>query len=289
MIVFLQTNNLLLLIIGGLLGACIGSFLNVIAYRLPIMLYTHWKQECQILLKTDSKNIQQQKFNLSIPRSHCPYCNHVILAHHNIPLLSYLILGGKCAYCRHRIHLQYFFVELSCTLLSIFICAYYGLSWKLLGALILTWGLIPLLIIDFREQLLPDEITLSLLWLGLIFNIFNTFISLVDAVIGVIIGYLSLWCITYLYKLFTKKIAMGNGDFKLLAMLGAWLGWQALPFTLFVAAILGSVCGFIWLRYKKQKTDTAIAFGPYLAIAGWLALIFQDKLIHWYYLLEKIL
>lgn len=284
-ITFLQTHTIPLLIISGILGACIGSFLNVVIYRLPIMLFKNWQQECQILLKTGNRNTQTEKFNLSAPRSHCYKCKHTILVRHNIPLLSYLLLAGKCAYCKHHISAQYFFIELSCTLLSIFICAYYGISWKLLGALLLTWSLLPLIVIDFKEKLLPDEITLPLLWLGLIFNSFNLFTPLTNAIFGAIIGYLSLWLITYIYKLFTKKIAMGNGDFKLLAVFGAWLGWQALPFIIFFAALSGSIFGFIWLCYKRKKMDTTIAFGPYLAIAGWLALILHNNLAYWSYLL----
>ena len=281
----LQNNPLLVIIIVALLGACIGSFLNVVIYRLPIMLYASWKHECHELLETGKPDEQESVFNLSKPRSYCYYCNHLILGRHNIPLLSYLLLMGKCAYCKHRISIQYFLVELSCTLLSIFLTLYYGLSWQFFGVLLLTWCLIPLIMIDLKEQLLPDEITLPLVWIGLIFNIFNTFTSLKNAIIGAIAGYLILWLITYLYKLLTKKIGMGNGDFKLLAVFGAWLGWQFLPLIIFVAAVLGTIIGLVWLISTRQKTNATIAFGPYLAVAGWFALIFQNHLYHWYSLI----
>ena len=281
-LLFLQQNTILWIVIILLLGACIGSFLNVVIYRLPLSLYASWKRQCSQLFPASIKPAEEITFNLMTPRSHCPHCKHTISAWHNIPLLSYMLLRGKCAYCKQHISLQYFYIELICTIVTLFLALYYPIGWKLLGALLFTWSLIPLIIIDFKEQLLPDEITLLLLWLGLVFNIFNTFTPLVTAVIGTMLGYISLWLITYGYKLFTGKMAMGHGDFKLLASLGAWLGWQSLPLIIFIAAILGIIFGLTWLICTRQKTSTAIAFGPYLAITGWLAFIFHDSLVNWY-------
>ena len=283
----LQNNNILWIVTIALLSACVGSFLNVVIYRLPLMLHADWQRQCHELLKSPTHTVEQPTFNLASPRSHCPQCHHVISAQHNIPLLSYLLLYGKCAYCNHPINFQYFLIELICTLLSIFLAIHFGVSWKFLGALLFTWSLIPLIMIDFKEQLLPDEITLPLLWVGLCFNIFNCFTTLPNAVIGAIFGYLTLWIITYLYKLLTKKMAMGHGDFKLLASLGAWLGWQLLPLLIFIAALLGIIFGLSWLISTRQKTNTAIAFGPYLATTGWLLLIFHHNLINWYTLILR--
>ena len=274
----LHSNKLLIIITITLLGACIGSFLNVVIYRLPEILCTTWKQQCQKILQQKLPT-QEKVINLVMPRSYCAHCQHKISWQHNIPLLSFLLLRARCAYCQKRISTQYFIVELSCSILSVFLTFRYNISWQLLGALLFTWSLIPLIAIDFKKQLLPDEITLPLLWLGLIFNIFHTFTCLRNAVIGAIAGYSVLWTVTYLYKLLTKKTAMGHGDFKLLATIGAWLGWQLLPIIVLIAATLGAVCGTLWLHLKQQKLNTAIAFGPYLAIAAWFVLVFNKDFL----------
>ena len=267
-IFIIQHNRLLEIIIISLLGASIGSFLNVVIYRLPQILYH-----------------RDKSINLMMPHSFCPQCKHTISWQHNLPLLSFLLLRGKCAYCQHRISLHYFIVELSCVLLSVFLAFYYSFNWQFLGSLLFTWSLIPLVVIDVKTQLLPDEITLPLLWLGLIFNLFTTFTQLKTAVIGAISGYLTLWAITHVYRLFTKKQAMGHGDFKLLAAIGAWLGWQLLPFVIFIASVLGIICGLFWLHISRQPFNTAIAFGPYLAIAAWFVLIFNKDFFNWYFTL----
>ncbi len=244
------------------------------------MLNTAWEKQCQELLQ--QVPLQQKKpFNLVIPHSHCPNCKHTISWRHNIPLLSFLLLRGKCAYCQNHINKQYPTIELSCALLSALLASHYGITWQLFGALLFTWSLISLFVIDFKEQLLPDEITLPLLWGGLVFNIFNIFTSLTNAVIGAIAGYLILWSITHCYKLLTQKQAMGHGDFKLLAAIGAWLGWQILPLIVFIAAALGIVCGLLWLFLKRKKFNTAIAFGPYLAVTAWFALFFNAYFLNW--------
>lgn len=268
MIDFLQTHFYLFLIAITLLGLCIGSFINVVIHRLPIMLENEWQQQQH----DDEK--PPATYNLAKPDSHCPACQHKISIWHNIPLISYLLLKGKCAYCAQKFSAQYFIIEFITGLLSLVVAWYFGVNWLCAGALIFTWFLIPLVMIDLKHQLLPDAITILLLWIGLLYNLMFGFIALHDAVIGVIAGYSFLWLFMNIYRLITGKIGMGHGDFKLLAAIGAWCGWQVLPFVIIVAALLGTVVGVSYLIATRQKSSTPIAFGPYLAIAGWVALIF---------------
>ena len=281
----LQTNSILLSIVIGVLGLCIGSFINVVIYRLPRMLQSNWKAQCQELLHSTEQTIQHTKFNLVTPRSRCHHCEKLIPFWHNIPIISFLLLKGKCAYCKQTISIQYLLVELLCAVLSVFIAYYFGFNWSLLGALLLTWGLLPLIVIDWQHQLLPDDITLPMIWLGLIFNLWNTYALLSDAVLGAVAGYLSLWLFTYIYKLITGKLGMGHGDFKLFALFGAWLGWQVLPIIIIFSAFFGAVIGSTWLILTRQKISKTIAFGPYLAIVGWFVFIFHNDLLHYYYLI----
>jgi leader peptidase (prepilin peptidase)/N-methyltransferase len=267
----LQANLIGLTIIVALLSLCVGSFLNVVIYRLPIMLERTWRGEDE----------SKERFDLMLPRSHCPTCNKLIPAWHNIPLLSYLILRGKCAYCKQPISIRYFLIELLTMLLGIILTLYFGPSWQLLAGLIFTWFIITLTFIDLDQQILPDNLTLSLLWIGLFCNLFTVFVPLSSAVIGAIAGYTSLWCFTYLYKLITGKMGMGHGDFKLFAAFGAWFGWQALPLIIVLAALLGSIIGIIWLLINKKSRNTPIAFGPFLALSGSLALLFHSQLLTW--------
>ena len=267
----LQVNLTGLTIVVGLFSLCVGSFLNVVIYRLPIMLERAWRGEEE----------PSQRFDLMLPRSHCPTCNKLIPAWHNIPLLSYLILRGKCAYCKQSISIRYFLIELLTLLLSVIICVHFGPSWQLLAGLVFTWFIIALTFIDLDHQILPDNLTLTLLWIGLLCNLFTVFIPLASAVLGAIVGYVSLWSFTYLYKLVTGKMGMGHGDFKLFAAFGAWFGWQALPLIIILAALLGSITGIIWSLINKKHRNTPIAFGPFLALSGWLALLFHSQLITW--------
>ena len=272
----------MLYIVTGIFSLCIGSFLNVVIYRLPLMLEKEWKQQCEELLYNKEQH-DAQTFNLMKPNSTCPKCKQSIKFWHNIPVLSYLLLGGKCAYCKVKISSQYLFIEVICAALSVFAAIHFGFGWALLGCLILTWSLIPMVAIDLKHQLLPDNITLPLLWLGLIFNLFSVYTNLNDAVIGAIAGYSSLWLFTYAYKMLTGKIGMGHGDFKLFAVFGAWLGWQILPLLIVFSALFGAIFGIIWLSIHRKTLSTALPFGPYIAVVGWVIFMFSDTILHWYY------
>jgi leader peptidase (prepilin peptidase)/N-methyltransferase len=213
-----------------------------------------------------------------LPNSRCPHCNHEIKPWENIPLLSWLLLRGKCSACKQPISVRYPLVELACALLSALIAWHYGVSWETLAMLVLTWGLLAMSLIDADHQLLPDTLVLPLLWLGLILNSFGLFASLSDALWGAVMGYMSLWLVFWLFKLITGKDGMGYGDFKLLAMLGAWGGWQILPLTILLSSLVGAVLGMIMLRVQRNSLSQPIPFGPYLALAGWIALIWGDEI-----------
>ena len=260
-----------------LFGLLIGSFLNVVIYRLPVIMQRDWRQQAREILELPSEP-KQKTFNLILPNSCCPHCQHQIKPWENIPVISYLFLRGKCSNCKAPISLRYPLIELACGLLSGYIAFHYGFGWQAAGMLVLTWGLLAMSMIDCDHQLLPDSLVLPLLWLGLIANHFGLFTSLEDALWGAIAGYLSLWSVYWLFKLVTGKEGMGYGDFKLLAMLGAWGGWQVLPLTILLSSLVGAVLGVIMLRLRNQETSTPIPFGPYLAIAGWIALLWGDQI-----------
>lgn len=270
LLLWLQIQPEIFIAIIFLIGLCVGSFLNVVVHRLPKILEAQWQ------------NKPLKNYTLSKPSSHCPNCKHSIAAWQNIPVMSYLVLRGKCKHCNIHIPIRYMLLELSTGLLSGFIAYHLGVTWLCIAALLFTWTLIALIIIDLEHQILPDNITLPLLWLGLSFNLFGIITSLHSAVIGAIIGYLSLWCVVHLYRLITGKLAMGYGDFKLLAAIGAWCGWQVLPLVIIGSSILGTVVGLSYLLSTRQKTSTPIAFGPYLAIMGWLALMIHPWFIQWF-------
>jgi leader peptidase (prepilin peptidase)/N-methyltransferase len=260
-----------------ILGLLVGSFLNVVVYRLPKMMIRDWKSQSREMLELPPEP-QTETFNLILPHSRCPHCSHKIRAWENIPVVSYLFLGGKCSQCKAPISKRYPLVELACGLLSGFIAWHFGFGWQAGAMLLLTWGLLSMSLIDADHQLLPDAIVLPLLWLGLIVNAFGLFTSLTDALWGAVSGYLVLWCVFWLFKLITGKEGMGYGDFKLLAMLGAWGGWQILPLTILLSSIVGAVLGLILLRLRNVETSTPIPFGPYLALAGWIALLWGDQI-----------
>lgn len=259
------------------LGLLVGSFLNVVVYRLPKMMIRDWKTQSREMLDLPPEP-QTETFNLILPHSRCPHCSHKIRAWENIPVVSYLFLGGKCSQCKAPISKRYPLVELACGVLSAFIAWHFGFGWQAGAVLVLTWGLLSMSLIDADHQLLPDAIVLPLLWLGLIVNAFGLFTSLTDALWGAVAGYLVLWCVFWLFKLITGKEGMGYGDFKLLAMLGAWGGWQILPLTILLSSIVGAVLGLILLRLRNVETSTPIPFGPYLALAGWIALLWGDQI-----------
>ncbi len=257
-----------------ILGLLIGSFLNVVIHRLPLMMHREWQQQCYELIGSDAS--ETSPLTLSTPRSRCPHCGHAISALENIPVISYLFLRGRCRDCQARISVRYPLIEALTGVLSALVAWYFGFSWICLGALLLTWALIALTFIDVDEQLLPDSITLPLLWLGLFFNLFGSFTTLQSAVIGAIAGYLSLWLVFHAFRLATGKEGMGFGDFKLLAALGAWLGWEFLPVIILLSSLVGAVVGISLILLRQHHRNQPIPFGPYLAAAGWLALIWGD-------------
>ncbi|MEM6580344.1 MAG: A24 family peptidase [Pseudomonadota bacterium] len=269
------------------LGLLVGSFFNVVIYRLPLMMEARWRQDCCELLEQEPEKAEQP-LTLATPNSHCPHCGNAIKPWHNIPIISYVILGGKCAYCGAKISLRYPSIELATGLLTLSLAFVFPLSAALLGAILLTWALIVLTMIDVDHTLLPDNITLPLLWLGLVFNVGATFVPLRDAVLGAIAGYLLLWSVFWLFKLLTGKEGMGYGDFKLLAALGAWLGWQSLPLIILLSSLVGAICGIGLILLRRQGKEVPIPFGPYLAIAGWIALIWGDDIARRYLALSGV-
>ncbi len=274
---YLASHTLAFVLCALLLGLLVGSFLNVLVYRLPVMLHRDWKVQARDVLELPAEPAGPA-FNLLTPNSSCPHCGHKIRPWENIPLLSWLALRGKCSGCQQPISSRYPLVELACGLLSAFVAWQFGYGWPCAAMLLLTWGLLAMSLIDCDHQLLPDALVLPLLWLGLIVNNFGWFTSLEDALWGAVAGYLSLWSVYWLFKLLTGKEGMGYGDFKLLAMLGAWGGWQILPLTILLSSLVGAILGVIMLRLRNAATGTPIPFGPYLAIAGWIALIWGEQI-----------
>ncbi|WP_328590777.1 prepilin peptidase [Cognaticolwellia mytili] len=264
----------------------IGSFLNVVILRLPKMLEQGWKKECREFLAdeitTPSASKNEEAFTLSTPRSSCPSCQHRITFYENIPIISWLFLRGKCSRCHTKISLRYPIVELTTALLSVVISAHFGVTFTTLMLLILTWGLVCLTLIDLDHMLLPDQITLPLLWLGLLVNLNDAIVPLSDAVIGAIAGYTSLFSIVWLFKLCTGKEGMGHGDFKLLAVFGAWIGWQLLPLLILMASAVGAIIGISMMTFKNHQREQPIPFGPYLAVAGWITLLWGNGIWAWY-------
>lgn len=261
-----------------LLGLFVGSFLNVVIHRLPIMMERQWALEAASFRNEPLP--EQARFNLMLPRSRCPHCEHQISAFENIPVVSWLALKGRCKSCNSKISLRYPLVELTTAALSLGVFLALGPSAAMVAALGMTWALLALTMIDFDTQLLPDDITLPLLWAGLLLNISGLFVPLPHAVLGAVFGYLSLWSIYWLFKLATGKEGMGYGDFKLLAALGAWLGWQALPLILLLSSLVGSVVGIGY--YIVRRESAPFAFGPYIAIAGFITLLWGHQLLNWY-------
>ena len=282
-------NPLLFVALATLLGLLVGSFLNVLVYRLPKMLHADWQQQAREILSdsgelaADSvRPVTAARFNLLVPRSACPHCQHVIKPWENIPLLSWLALKGKCSGCQQPISKRYPLVELASGILSAVVAWKMGFGLPAMAMLLLTWGLLAMSLIDADHQLLPDILVLPLLWLGLLLNTQGMFVSLSDAVLGAAIGYLSLWSIYWLFKLIMGKEGMGYGDFKLLAMLGAWGGWQVLPLTILLSSLVGAVLGIIILRLQQEGMEKPIPYGPYLAVAGWIALLWGHQITQAY-------
>lgn len=273
-------NPLIIYTFIGLLSLAIGSLLNVIIYRLPLMLQADWVKQCQCLLNIETK--PQKNINLFFPRSFCTACKTTIKARHNIPLISFFFLCGQCHSCQHFISRRYPLVEFLCCLLSILATWHFGLSVVLIFSLLFIWFLIVLFFIDFDHQLLPDCLTLSFLWLGLLANSQAIFTSLPDAVYSAAGAYLVLWLFTKLFYFFNGKIGMGNGDFKLFAALGAWFGWIKLPLILLIASLTGLIVGLIYLKIQQKPRDSQIAFGPFLVLAALINLFFGNAILPWY-------
>lgn len=266
-----------------ILGMVVGSFLNVVIHRVPKMMQHSWRRECCDLLEVPERaDNLPATYNLLKPDSHCPKCNTPIKPWQNIPVVSYLLLKGKCGHCSEPISVRYPAVEIVTGVLSGFIALYFGFSEQAVAALLLTWALVALTMIDVDHQLLPDSITLPLLWLGILVNTQGVFTDLSSAVYGAIAGYLVLWCVFWLFKILTGKEGMGYGDFKLLAALGAWMGWQALPLVIILSSLVGAVIGIAGILIMGRDKNVPIPFGPYLAIAGWIALVWGDEITQSY-------
>ncbi len=262
----------------------IGSFLNVVIYRLPKILEQGWRKECRLFLADEIKQKQQKAakqeaiISLAKPNSTCPHCGHKIRFYENIPIISWLFLRGKCSQCQHKISIRYPLVEAITAIVGFLVAQHFGLSITTFWVLLLSYALICLTLIDYDHMILPDQITLPFLWLGLLININGLIVPLEDAVIGAAIGYSSLFSIFWLFKLITGKEGMGYGDFKLFALFGAWIGWQLLAILILMASIVGAIIGIALMVFKNHQREQAIPFGPYLAIAGWITLMWGEQI-----------
>lgn len=280
-IALFKENTTFFLTVVGLFSLLVGSFLNAAIYRIPIMLQQGWREECLELFGGDDQEIvteSSKKFNLFVPRSQCPNCGHMITAIENIPVISYLFLRGKCSSCKTNISIQYPIIELLTALISVFVAYKVGFGWQTLAALLFTWVLITLSLIDAKTMLLPDNLTIPLMWLGIAVNYQHLFVDLKSSVLGAMIGYMSLWSLFHLFKLITGKEGMGYGDFKILAAIGAWGGWQILPFTVFASSLFGAVVGIGLMLIQGKKESQPIPFGPWLALAGFIGFIWRDEI-----------
>lgn len=288
---------LVFIAISFIFAATIGSFLNVVIHRLPVMMKREWQSECNFYLNEYHPDIVEQvgndrlnkpidafpaKYNLVVPGSACPKCKTNIKPWHNLPVLGWLMLGGKCADCKTRISNRYPIIELLTGLLVAVLAWHFGPTWQFIYASILTFVLVALTGIDLDEMLLPDQLTLPILWLGLVINLKGIYISPEDAILGAAAGYLSLWSVFWLFKLVTGKEGMGYGDFKLLAVFGAWLGWQMLPLIILLSSLVGAVVGISMIITKQINKGNPIPFGPYIAAAGWIALVWGHDILNWY-------
>jgi leader peptidase (prepilin peptidase)/N-methyltransferase len=273
----------LLYLVVLLFALSIGSFLNVVILRLPRIMEDGWRVECAELLGLDERAAAPDgRFSLAFPGSHCPKCKHRLRIWENIPILSWLLLRGHCSRCDEPISIRYPLIEAATAILSLIVIWQLGPTERGIAALVLTWGLIALAVIDAETQLLPDSITLPLLWIGLGLSLFGVFVDSDQAIIGAICGYLSLWLIAQLFRLTTGKEGMGQGDFKLFALFGAWLGWTALPQILLLSTVPGAVFGIAMMLIGRKQRGTPVPFGPFLAIAGWISVLWGDSITNAY-------
>jgi leader peptidase (prepilin peptidase)/N-methyltransferase len=270
-----------------LFALLIGSFLNVVIYRLPVMMERAWRKEAtEILADPPAGDLPEGRFDLIAPRSRCRHCGAQITALQNIPVVSYLLLGGKCAGCKAPISIRYPVVELSTAILSAAVAWRFGFGVETLAAVFMTWMLIAISVIDIDHQIIPDSLVLPLMWVGLILSLFHPldgsralFVDPATSIIGAVAGYMSLWSVYQLFRIVTGKEGMGYGDFKLLAAFGAWLGWQVLPLIVLLSAVVGAVVGIAMIAFRGHDRNVPIPFGPYLAAAGWIAMLFGDDII----------
>ncbi len=273
-------NPTALYIAVGVFSLCIGSFLNVVIYRTPKMMEQEWRTDCQFLLHPEQPIIDESKITLSKPDSTCPKCQSPIRWYQNIPVISWLALKGKCGSCQNPISIRYPLIEVVTAVVSLIVVAVFGPTLQMLFGLVFTWVLITLTFIDFDTQLLPDRYTLTLAALGLGINSFALYTSPTSAIWGYIIGFLCLWIVYYIFKLVTGKEGMGYGDFKLLAALGAWMGPMMLPLIVLLSSLVGAIIGIILMKVRKENLP--FAFGPYIAIAGWIAFLWGEKIMQLY-------
>ncbi len=278
---FKNDPNIFLMLVAAL-SLLVGSFLNVVIYRLPRMIEFEWSQECREYLGLKKTDEDPKPINLSLPFSHCPHCQKTLKPWHNIPLISYLVLRGKCAYCSGKISLRYPLVEALSLIASVYVATHFGVSWQTVGALLFTWILIALTFIDLDYHLLPDHLTFLLTGLGLFLSLFYLYTTPQDAIVGMITGYLIFALTQAAFKLVTGKVGMGQGDYKFLAALGAFLGWQMLPIIILLASISGIIIGVTHMIIKHQFKSVPLPFGPYLAVAGWISLIWGHEILHLY-------
>jgi leader peptidase (prepilin peptidase)/N-methyltransferase len=278
---FFIANHDFFLFVVAIVSLIIGSFLNVVIYRLPHMMEHSWSEECRIYLGL-KPHPEYPPLNLYLPHSHCPQCKKKIRPWHNIPVVSFLWLRGKCKHCKTPISLRYPLVETITCLASVYVAWRFGISWTMMAAVVFTWILICLTFIDLDHHLLPDQLTLLLVWLGLFFSLFSFFCDSHDAILGAIAGYLLFASIQWIFKFATGKIGMGQGDFKLLAGLGAFLGWQMLPLIILLSSISGIIFSLTHMTIKRSFKSMPLPFGPYLAIAGWVALLWGQEILQFY-------
>ncbi len=277
----MQESSAFLITVVVVFGLMVGSFLNVVIYRLPKMMERSWRQQCAELRGEPVETLPV--FNIATPCSKCPNCQHRITFWENIPILSYLFLKGRCSECHARISIRYPLIEAFTAMLSGFVAWHFGFGWLLIVALVFVWALIALAAIDIDTQLLPDDITLPLMWLGILVNMHNGFTDLHSSVIGAVAGYLSLWMIYWIFKLVTGKEGMGYGDFKLLAAIGAWLGWVVLPLVILLSSLVGGIIGIGLIIASKLNKNVMIPFGPYLVGGALIALFWGQSIIHIYF------
>lgn len=278
---FLNDYPACYLLIVALFSLFVGSFLNVVIYRLPRMMEQSWSEECRIYLGL-KPHTDLEKLNLWLPFSHCPHCKKTIRPWHNIPVISYLFLGGKCSYCHSPISMRYPFVEILTCFVSVYTAWRFGFTWQAGTALIFTWMLICLTFIDLDYHLLPDQLTLSLLWFGLFASLFFIFTDSQDAIIGAIAGYSVFALLQLIFGWVTGKVGMGQGDYKFLAALATFTGWQLLPLIILLASISGIIFTAVNMLFKRQFKSVPLPFGPYLAVSGWLSLLWGHEIMQYY-------